>query len=57
MGGAVCLMDPPVMDGVDAIRTITADFPAARILALTTYEGDDRGSTLKGESSPSALPS
>jgi DNA-binding NarL/FixJ family response regulator len=38
----VCLMDlrMPVMDGVEAIRTITADFPAARILALTTYEGD-----------------
>jgi len=30
----------PVMDGVEAIRTITAEFPAARILALTTYEGD-----------------
>ena len=38
----VCLMDlrMPVMDGVEAIRTITAEFPAARILALTTYEGD-----------------
>ena len=30
----------PVMDGVGAIRAITAEFPAARILALTTYEGD-----------------
>jgi DNA-binding NarL/FixJ family response regulator len=28
------------MDGIEAIRTITAEFPAARILALTTYEGD-----------------
>jgi DNA-binding NarL/FixJ family response regulator len=28
------------MDGVGAIRTITTEFPAARILALTTYEGD-----------------
>jgi len=30
----------PVIDGVEAIRTITAEYPAARILALTTYEGD-----------------
>jgi DNA-binding NarL/FixJ family response regulator len=38
----VCLMDlrMPVMDGVAAIGTITAEFPEARILALTTYEGD-----------------
>jgi DNA-binding NarL/FixJ family response regulator len=38
----VCLMDlrMPVMDGVEAIGTITAEFPDARILALTTYEGD-----------------
>ena len=38
----VCLMDlrMPVMDGVEAIRTIATEFPAARILALTTYEGD-----------------
>jgi DNA-binding NarL/FixJ family response regulator len=38
----VCLMDlrMPVMAGVEAIRTITAEFPEARILALTTYEGD-----------------
>lgn len=38
----VCLMDlrMPVMDGIEAIRTITTEFPAARILALTTYEGD-----------------
>jgi DNA-binding NarL/FixJ family response regulator len=38
----VCLMDlrMPVMDGVEAIRTITTEFPAARVLALTTYEGD-----------------
>ena len=41
-GPDVALMDlrMPVMDGVEAIRTITAEFPAARILALTTYEGD-----------------
>ena len=38
----VVLMDlrMPILDGVQAIRTITAEFPAARILALTTYEGD-----------------
>jgi DNA-binding NarL/FixJ family response regulator len=38
----VALMDlrMPVMDGVEAIRAITAEFPEARILALTTYEGD-----------------
>src|ERR1700675_5180794 len=38
----VCLMDlrMPVMDGVEAIRIITTEFPTARILALTTYEGD-----------------
>ena len=38
----VALMDlrMPVMDGVEAIRTITSEFPGARILALTTYEGD-----------------
>jgi len=38
----VCLMDlrMPVMEGVEAIRTIINEFPGARILALTTYEGD-----------------
>jgi DNA-binding NarL/FixJ family response regulator len=38
----VCLMDlrMPVMDGVEAIRSITTEFPDARIIALTTYEGD-----------------
>jgi DNA-binding NarL/FixJ family response regulator len=30
----------PGVDGVEAIRTITAEFPGARILALSTYEGD-----------------
>ena len=45
----VCLMDlrMPVMDGVEAIRAITTEFPEARILALTTYEGDARGYLLK----------
>ncbi len=38
----IVLMDlrMPVMDGVEAIRAITGESPAARILALTTYEGD-----------------
>jgi two-component system NarL family response regulator len=38
----VVLMDlrMPAMDGVQAIGAITQEFPAARILALTTYEGD-----------------
>lgn len=38
----VMLMDlrMPGMDGVDAIKAIRAEFPTARILALTTYEGD-----------------
>jgi DNA-binding NarL/FixJ family response regulator len=38
----VVLMDlrMPVLDGVEAIRKITREFPHARILALTTYEGD-----------------
>jgi DNA-binding NarL/FixJ family response regulator len=30
----------PEMDGVSAIKAIRAEFPDARILALTTYEGD-----------------
>jgi DNA-binding NarL/FixJ family response regulator len=38
----VVLMDlrMPDMDGVAAIREIKSEFPEARILALTTYEGD-----------------
>ncbi|MEO5816726.1 MAG: response regulator transcription factor [Gemmatimonadaceae bacterium] len=38
----VMLMDlrMPVMHGIDAIRAIVAAHPAARIVALTTYEGD-----------------
>jgi DNA-binding NarL/FixJ family response regulator len=38
----VVLMDlrMPEMDGVSAIKAIRAEFPDARILALTTYEGD-----------------
>ena len=38
----VVLMDlrMPVMEGVEAIKQITGEFPQARILALTTYEGD-----------------
>jgi DNA-binding NarL/FixJ family response regulator len=39
----VVLMDlrMPVMDGVSAIRAIRDEFPAARVIALTTYEGDE----------------
>jgi DNA-binding NarL/FixJ family response regulator len=38
----VTLMDlqMPVVSGVDAIRTIRAEFPTAVILVLTTYAGD-----------------
>lgn len=38
----VVLMDlrMPHMGGVEAIRHITAEFPDARILALTTFDGD-----------------
>ena len=38
----VTLMDlqMPVMNGVEAIMAIRADFPDARILVLTTYAGD-----------------
>ncbi len=38
----VVLMDlrMPLMDGIAAIRAIRAVAPAARIVALTTYEGD-----------------
>jgi DNA-binding NarL/FixJ family response regulator len=38
----VVLMDlrMPVLGGVEAIRRITAEFPEARVLALTTYQGD-----------------
>ena len=40
---SIVLMDLrlPVMDGVEAIQAIRAEFPAARIIALTTYEGDE----------------
>ena len=39
----VVLMDlrMPIMDGVSAIKAILAEFPDARIVALTTYEGDE----------------
>jgi DNA-binding NarL/FixJ family response regulator len=40
---SVVLMDlrMPVMDGVEAIQAIRGEFPTARIIALTTYEGDE----------------
>lgn len=39
----VTLMDlqMPNGDGVEAIRTLRAEFPAIRILVLTTYDGDE----------------
>lgn len=39
----IALMDirMPVMDGISAIEAIVAEFPSARIIALTTYEGDE----------------
>ncbi|MBW4449095.1 MAG: response regulator transcription factor [Spirirestis rafaelensis WJT71-NPBG6] len=39
----VTLMDlrMPLMDGVAAITAICAEFPAARIIVLTTYDGDE----------------
>jgi two-component system NarL family response regulator len=38
----VVLMDlrMPVLGGVEATQKITAEFPDARVLALTTYQGD-----------------
>lgn len=38
----ITLMDVrmPTMGGIDAISAIRAEFPAARIIVLTTYEGD-----------------
>src|ERR1700734_2741785 len=38
----VVLMDlrMPVLGGVEAIRAIRSEFPSARIIALTTYDGD-----------------
>jgi two-component system, NarL family, response regulator len=39
----VVLMDlrMPVMDGVAAIKALVGEFPDARVIALTTYEGDE----------------
>jgi len=39
----IVLMDlrMPIMDGLTATRAILAEFPDARIIALTTYEGDE----------------
>lgn len=39
----VTLMDlrMPELGGVDAIRAIRGDFPQARIIVLTTYDGDE----------------
>src|ERR1700732_198462 len=39
----VTLMDlrMPDMGGVEAIRTIRAEFPSAKIIVLSTYQGDE----------------
>lgn len=39
----ITLMDlrMPLMDGVQAITTIRAEFPTARIIILTSYDGDE----------------
>ena len=39
----VVLMDlrMPIMDGLTAIKAILGEFPDAKIIALTTYEGDE----------------
>jgi DNA-binding NarL/FixJ family response regulator len=39
----VTLMDLrlPRMSGVDAIKTIRSEFPAARVIVLTTFDGDE----------------
>jgi DNA-binding NarL/FixJ family response regulator len=39
----IVLMDlrMPVMTGVEAIKAICGEFPAARVIALTTFEGDE----------------
>src|SRR5262245_5834942 len=39
----ITLMDlrMPVMDGIAATRSITAEFPQARIIVLTTYDGEE----------------
>ena len=40
---SVVLMDlrMPVMNGVEATRAILMEFPSARVIALTTFEGDE----------------
>src|SRR5215471_5837131 len=39
----ITLMDlrMPVMDGIEATRSVISEFPEARIIILTTYEGEE----------------
>lgn len=39
----ITLMDlrMPVMDGIEATRSVISEFPGARIIVLTTYEGEE----------------
>jgi CheY-like chemotaxis protein len=46
----VTLMDLrlPDMSGIDALIAIRTEFPEARIIMLTTFEGDSRDTTFPG---------
>ena len=46
----IILMDlqMPEMNGLDAMRSILAEFPGARIIILTTFDGDVQGAVKVG---------